>query len=123
MGYPSRTAVQWSQTDRPVDDLITELLARVARDTNPVLRWWVSEATRPADTEDVLARRGFVQVETVEVVALELTDADSLTGHRMTEEPAGAELDEIQRGLATGHWRVLRMAAVGSRRPSVGRLA
>src|SRR6187200_542514 len=67
--YPSRTAVQWSETDRPVDDLVTELLARVARDTVPRLRWWVSDATRPADTEAVLARRGFVHVETVDVLA------------------------------------------------------
>ena len=76
--YPSRTAVQWSQTERPVDDLVDEMLARVARDTEPTLRWWVSEATRPRDTEQVLARRGFAHVETVEVLALELSDAAAL---------------------------------------------
>lgn len=143
--YPSRTSVQWSQTDRPADELITELLARVARDTRPQLRWWVSDATRPEDTEAVLARRGFVQVETVEVLARELAaagegtlpdldvppaviivpvvdeptlrlaaalDAEVFEWAPMTEAQAVAELDDVQRGLATGHWRVLRMVAV-----------
>ena len=142
--YPSRTSVQWSQTDRPVDDLVDELLARVARDSRPQLRWWVSEATRPPDTEAVLARRGFVQVETVEVLAAELAasgdgalpeldvppdvaivpvvdeptlrtaaalDAAVFDWAPMTEAQAEAELNEIQRGLATGHWRVLRFLA------------
>ena len=142
--YPSRTAVQWSQTDRPVDDLIDELLARVARDSRPQLRWWVSDATSPADTEAALARRGFLQVETVEVLARELTgagegavpdldlpddvkivpvvdeptlraaaalDAAVFDWAPMTEAQAQAELDEIERGLATGHWRVLRFVA------------
>lgn len=142
--YPSRTAVQWSQTERPVDDLITELLVRVARDTHPQLRWWVSDSTRPADTEAALAARGFVQVETVEVLARELAasgegalpeldvppevtivpvvdepslrvaaslDAEIFDWPPITDAQAQAELDEIQRGLATGHWRLLRLVA------------
>ena len=71
--YPGRTSVQWSQTDRPVDDLVDELLARVARDTSPVLRWWVSDLTVPADTAAALERRGFVHVETVDVLAREIS--------------------------------------------------
>ena len=143
--YPSRTAIQWSQTDRPIDDLIAEMLDRVARDTYPVLRWWVSEATRPAGTEAALERRGFVHVETVEVLARALAaagegavpdlaappdvtivpvvdestlrlaasiDAEIFDWAPMTEAQAEAELDEIQRGLATGHWRVLRFVAL-----------
>ena len=143
--YPSRTAVQWSQTDRPIDDLIDEMLDRVARDTQPVLRWWVSDATRPVGTEAALARRGFVHVETVEVLARELAaagagavpdlaeppdvtivpvvdeatlrlaasiDAEIFDWAPMTEAQAHAELDAIQRGLATGHWRVLRFVAL-----------
>jgi GNAT superfamily N-acetyltransferase len=141
--YPSRTAVQWSETDRPVDDLVTELLARVARDTVPRLRWWVSDATRPADTEAVLARRGFVHVETVDVLARAIgdspdtlpeldvptdvtivavveeptlrvaatLDAEIFDWPPITEAQATAELEEIQRGLATGHWRLLRLVA------------
>jgi GNAT superfamily N-acetyltransferase len=142
--YPSRTAVQWSQTDRPIDDLITELLTRVERDTTPRLRWWVTDETRPPETEAALARRGFVLSETVEVLARAIEDeggwalpeldvppevkivpvvdertlrlaaaidAEIFDWPPMTDAQAQAELDEIQRGLATGHWRLLRLVA------------
>ncbi len=142
--YPSRTAIQWSQTDRPADELISELLTRVERDTAPRLRWWVTDQTRPPDTEAALARRGFVLSETVEVLARALAatgewalpdlavptdvtivpvvdertlrvaaaiDAEIFDWAPMTDAQAVAELDEIQRGLATGHWRVLRLVA------------
>jgi hypothetical protein len=76
--YPDRTSVQWSATERPLDELIAEVRER-ARGTNPVLRWWVNGRTAPDNTAAVLADHGFELVETVEVLARKLTTAEELT--------------------------------------------
>ena len=65
--YPDRTSVQWSTTDR-LPGLVDELL-EVARAAGHPLRWWVSGRTRPADTGDQLASRGFEVTETLDVLA------------------------------------------------------
>lgn len=75
--YPDRSSVQWSTTDRPLDELIAEVRER-ARGTNPVLRWWVKGHTKPDDTADILLANGFELAETVEVLSRELTTADDL---------------------------------------------
>ena len=69
--YPHRTSVQWSRTDRPVDDLVDEVLHQVRAWGRGRLRWWVSGRSRPAGTEHVLRRRGFELVEIVQVLAVD----------------------------------------------------
>ncbi|WP_112242265.1 GNAT family N-acetyltransferase [Kribbella monticola] len=75
--YPDRTSVQWSATDSPLTELIAEVRER-ASGTNPVLRWWVNGRTKPDDTADILKDHGFELVETVEVLARELTSIEDL---------------------------------------------
>jgi GNAT superfamily N-acetyltransferase len=73
--YPDRTSVQWSRSDRKAADVVDEVVAKVRADGKASLRWWVSDATRPADTERELRAAGFALVETVDVLAWELGDA------------------------------------------------
>ncbi|QNE18581.1 GNAT family N-acetyltransferase [Kribbella qitaiheensis] len=75
--YPDRTSVQWSTTERPLDEVIAEVRER-ARGTNPVLRWWVKGHTKPDNTAAILLDHGFELVETVEVLARQLSTADDL---------------------------------------------
>lgn len=75
--FPDRTSVQWSVTERPLDELIAEVRDR-ARGTNPVLRWWVKPHTKPEDTADTLIRNGFELVETVEILARELSSVEEI---------------------------------------------
>ncbi|HEX6447575.1 MAG TPA: GNAT family N-acetyltransferase [Streptosporangiales bacterium] len=100
--YPDRTSVQSSRSERPAAQLVDEVLAKVRADGRTSLRWWVSDATRPADTERELRASGFVLVETVDVLAWELGDAATprlprldvpcdVTVHPVTDE-AGVRL-------------------------------
>lgn len=75
--YPDRTSVQWSVTERPLDELIGEIRER-ARGTNPLLRWWVKPHTKPDDTADILMSHGFELVETVEILARQLGSAEEI---------------------------------------------
>lgn len=75
--YPDRTSVQWSATERPLDELIAEVRERAAG-TNPVLRWWVKPGTKPDDTADTLIGNGFELVETVEILARQLSSAEEI---------------------------------------------
>lgn len=59
--------VQWSSTDRPLDEVIAEV-----RELGQPVRWWVDDRTRPADTGETLQTQGFREVEVVEVLAHEL---------------------------------------------------
>jgi hypothetical protein len=86
--YPDRTSVQWSATERPLDELIAEVRER-ARGTNPVLRWWVNGRTKPDGTADALMNHGFELVETVQVLARKLTSAEELTA--ALDPPTGVE--------------------------------
>ena len=76
--YPDRTSVQWSATNRPVEELIAEVRERARETKRPVLRWWVNARTTPSTTARVLREHGFQQVETLEVLARQLDDADEL---------------------------------------------
>lgn len=89
--YPDRTSVQWSRSDRPAAELVDEVLAKVGGDDRTPLRWWVSEATRPADTEAELRARGFRLVETVDVLGWELEDEGMLRFPRL-DVPADVEV-------------------------------
>ena len=76
--YPERVSVQWSATSRPVAELIAEIRERARSTGKPVLRWWVNGRTVPPETATALEEHGFRQVETVEVLARSLDDADEL---------------------------------------------
>jgi Acetyltransferase (GNAT) domain len=72
--YGEPTQVAWSRTDRPLDEVIDEVLAQVRRWNRPEVSWWTSAATRPAATEAILQSRGAVLAERVEVLAHDMTD-------------------------------------------------
>ncbi len=62
------------RTRRPADEVIDEVAARVRRWGLPGVAWWVSSATRPADTEETLCARGGKQIDAVQILARELDD-------------------------------------------------
>lgn len=82
--YPDRTSVRWSRSERPVAELVDDMLAKGRADGRASLRWWVNDATRPADTEAELRSRGFLPAETVDVLAWELGAGEEprLPAHR-----------------------------------------
>jgi GNAT superfamily N-acetyltransferase len=61
-----------SRAGRPVGQVIDEVLARVRGWGLPGVAWWVTDATRPADTEQTLRARGGKQIDAVRILAREL---------------------------------------------------
>ena len=71
--YTDTSDVHRCVTDRPLPEVLDELL-RHARDAGrPTLRWWVDERTRPADADQQLAALGLRMTERLEVLALPVT--------------------------------------------------
>ena len=97
--YPDRASVQWSATERPLDEVIAEVCERGA--VRPVVRWWVDARTTPSNTAEVLREHGFEEVEVVEILARELTDADGLAAElavpRDVEVAAALDAESIYR--------------------------
>jgi len=58
-----------SRSERAAAEVIGEVAARVRRWRRPGVAWWVSSATRPADTEAALRARGGKQVDAVHILA------------------------------------------------------
>lgn len=71
--YTDYSSVQWSSTDRPVADLLGEVLDHARAAGRPTLRWWVDARTRPRGTEATLSAFGMEMVERLEVLALPVT--------------------------------------------------
>ena len=71
--YTDYSCVQWSRTDRPLTDVLEEVLGHARAAGRATLRWWVDDRTIPADTEDRLAELGLRRVERLEVLALPVT--------------------------------------------------
>lgn len=145
--YPDRSSVQWSRTDGPVDTLVDEVRAAAAAQGRDVLRWWVDETTEPTGTAEVLLRRGFSLVEELEVLGRVIApddlpgldvpadvqivpvldeqrldeaaeiDAEVFDWAPITPAQAAHELAEIDRGLRTEQWSLLRMLALLGGRP------
>jgi hypothetical protein len=63
-----------SRSGRPVGDLIEEVLAYVRGWGLLGVAWWVSAASRPADTEEQLRARGGKRIDAVQILARELTE-------------------------------------------------
>lgn len=79
--YPGwATSVQSSVTTRPVTELAASVRARAEEAGSPLVRWWVTEATVPADTASTLRELGFRPAEKLDVLALDLTDPGALLG-------------------------------------------
>ena len=64
--------VTWSRASRPAAEIIDEVTARVRGWRLPGVAWWVSDATRPADTEARLRDLGGKRIDTVQILAREL---------------------------------------------------
>lgn len=68
--YSDYSSVQWSRTERPVADVLGEVIDHARMAGRPTLRWWVDARTRPRGTEATLAAFGLRMVERLEVLAL-----------------------------------------------------
>jgi MFS family permease len=66
--------VTWSRTTRPLDDVIEEIAAYARLWRVPGVAWWISAATQPADTEQVLRTRDAALIDAVQILARELGD-------------------------------------------------
>jgi len=64
--------VAWSRTTRALGDIIEEVGAQVRAWGLNEVHWWVSEATAPAGTEEVLRARGGTVTETLQVLGYDL---------------------------------------------------
>ncbi len=62
-----------SRSDRSVGDLLDEILTYVRSWGLLGVAWWVSAASRPEDTEEQLRVRGGKRIDTVQILARELT--------------------------------------------------
>ena len=62
-----------SRSDRSVGDLVDEVLAHVRSWGLLGVAWWVSPASRPEDTEGQLRVRGGKRIDTVQILARELS--------------------------------------------------
>ena len=101
--YTDNSTVQWSRTERPVAEVLGEVLGRVRDAGRPALRWWVDERTRPVDTEKRLAELGLRMTERLEVLALpvdtELPVPDDVEVVEVRDR-AGLDLaSRLQRGV------------------------
>ena len=66
--------VTWSRTARALEDILDEVAVRIRAWDLAGVAWWVSAATRPADTEQALCARGAELIDAVQVLARELAD-------------------------------------------------
>ena len=60
------------RAQRPADEIVDEVTARVRRWGLHGVAWWVSSATRPPDTEETLCARGGNQIDAVHILARQL---------------------------------------------------
>jgi hypothetical protein len=65
--------VTWSRTTRPLDEVIHEVTALVRGWALAGVAWWVSPASEPPDTEEVLRAKGATVTDEAQVLARELT--------------------------------------------------
>jgi len=64
--------VTWSRTARALEDILDEVAVRIRAWDLAGVAWWVSAATRPADTEQALCARGAELIDAVQVLAREI---------------------------------------------------
>ena len=64
--------VTWSRTERPLAEVIEEIAAYARVWGVPGVAWWISAATRPADTEEALCARDAELIDAAQILAREL---------------------------------------------------
>lgn len=64
--------VAWSRTTRALGDVIEDVAGQARAWGLDEVHWWVSEATAPAGTEEVLRARGGTVTETLQVLGYDL---------------------------------------------------
>lgn len=73
---PARNLVHWTHAADDTADagvaVIGEVLQRLRAAGRTGVRWWVTEATRPTNLEDLLLRRGFQEAERVDILTWDL---------------------------------------------------
>jgi hypothetical protein len=97
--YPDRVVnptfpaahVTWSRTTRPLDEVISEVVALVRGWALPGVAWWVSPASQPPDTEEVLRAKGAAMTDEAQVLARELTP-----GEPEVKLPAGVTIELVR---------------------------
>jgi GNAT superfamily N-acetyltransferase len=134
-----------SRAGRPAGEVIGEVLSRVRGWGLPGVAWWVSDATRPADTEQVLQARGGKLIDAVRILARELgaglpdldvppdVTAELVTGERLfrlssdivvrgwgRKEPSEADLERDFRDavLDLADWTGFRVVAFADGQPA-----
>ena len=70
--------VTWSRTARPLDEIIEEIASYARVWGVPGVAWWISAATRPADTEEMLCARDAELIDAAQILARELGDLPQL---------------------------------------------
>jgi GNAT superfamily N-acetyltransferase len=64
--------VTWSRTARALEEILDEVAVHIRDWGLAGVAWWVSAATRPADTEQALCARGAELIDAVQVLAREI---------------------------------------------------
>ncbi len=82
--------VTWSRTTRPLDEVISEVVRLVRGWALAGVAWWVSPASQPPDTEEVLRARGAAMTDEAQVLARELTP-----GEPEVKLPAGITVELV----------------------------
>ena len=80
------TQVQWTRSDRPAADLVDEVVAQARAWGRSRLAWWIRLDHRPSDLADLLLDRGATTVETVGVLAREISTS-------LPDAPSGQDAD------------------------------
>jgi GNAT superfamily N-acetyltransferase len=70
--------VTWSRTARPLEEIIEEIAAHARVWGVPGVAWWISAATKPANTEEVLRARDAELIDAAQILARELGDLPEL---------------------------------------------
>jgi len=107
-----------SRAGRPADQVIDEVLGRVARWGQPGVAWWVSAATRPEDTEQVLRGRGGTRIDAVNILACDIG-----RGLPELDVPAGIDVRLVDDGPLFRAAAMVTVRGWGRAEPSEADLA
>jgi GNAT superfamily N-acetyltransferase len=83
------TQVQWTRSDRPVADLVAEVVSQARDWGRSRLAWWIRLDSRPADLEPYLRSLGATTVETVGVLARDI-------GTSLPDAPPGIQVQVVR---------------------------
>jgi GNAT superfamily N-acetyltransferase len=70
--------VTWSRTARPLGEIIEEIAGYARVWGVPGVAWWISAATQPSDTEEMLRARDAELIDAAQILARELGDLPQL---------------------------------------------